>query len=157
MPPLILILNNIRSAYNVGAIFRTADAVGVKEIYLVGYTPAPLDRFGRPVKQIAKTALGAEQTIPWTKAATVGEVIVKLQAAGYRIIALEQSVQSADYRQVKLIGPTAVILGNEVDGLPAQLLKDCDVVAQIAMRGKKESLNVSVAAGIFLFALTADN
>ena len=149
--PTSLILHNIRSAYNVGAIFRTADAVGVSKIYLVGYTPAPLDRFGRPRKDIAKAALGAEKTIPWDHTARIGEVFKKLKKEKTKIIAIEQSSRSVDYKKFKLTAPTAFLLGNEVEGLSKNLLKQCDTTIEIPMRGKKESLNVSVAAGVVLF------
>lgn len=148
-----LILHNLRSAHNVGAIFRTADAAGVRKIYLTGYTPAPLDRFARPNKEIAKTALGAAETIPWKKVADLNSLLYHLKSGTYKLIALEQSPRSVDYKKVKLAGLTAVILGNEVSGLSKRILDKCDIVAEIPMRGEKESLNVSVACGIFLFRL----
>lgn len=150
---MILILHNIRSSHNVGSIFRTADAAGVAKIYLVGYTPAPTDRFGRLVKEIAKTALGAEKSVPWEKYSRISPLFTKFLASSFQLLALEQSAKSIDYRTIKLSGPTAVILGNEVRGLPKKILDQCDLVAEIPMHGKKESLNVSVAAGIFLFRL----
>lgn len=148
-----LILHNIRSAYNVGAIFRTADAVGISKIYLTGYTPAPLDRFGRSRKDIAKAALGAEKTIPWEHFARIGEVFKKLKKEKTKIVAIEQSPPSIDYKKFKLAGPTAFLLGNEVEGLSKSLIKQCDAAIEIPMRGKKESLNVSVAAGVVLFGV----
>ena len=130
----VLILPDIRSTYNVGAIFRTADAVGISKIYLVGITPAPLDRFGKVRSDIAKSALGAEQTVN-------------------TIIAIEQSERAVDYKKVRLSGPTAFILGNEVTGISQSVLAKCDVIAEIPMHGMKESLNVSVATGIALFRM----
>lgn len=150
---VVLVLVDIRSAHNVGSIFRTADAAGVRKIYLTGYTPAPLDRFGRPVKEIAKTALGAEQSVAWEKVGEINEFLKTLKDEQFKIIALEQAENSVDYKQVKITGPTAIVLGNEVGGLPPAILKLCDLVAEIPMRGQKESLNVAVAAGIFLFRL----
>jgi tRNA G18 (ribose-2'-O)-methylase SpoU len=150
---ICLILDNIRSSHNVGSIFRTADAAGVAKIYLTGYTPAPTDRFGRVNKEIAKTALGAERAIAWEKVGDISVLISKLKAEGYKIIALEQAENSISYREVKLTGPTVVIVGNEVKGISEEILKQCDVVAEIPMRGSKESLNVAVASGIFLFHL----
>ncbi len=150
---IILVLVDIRSAHNVGALFRTADAAGVEKIYLVGYTPAPRDRFGRPVKEIAKTALGAERIVAWERVKEAGEIISKLKKTNIKIIALEQSEQSVDYKTIKLTGSTAIILGNEVVGLPPEILDQCDTIAEIPMRGQKESLNVAVAAGILLFCL----
>jgi len=148
-----LILHNLRSAHNVGSIFRTADAVGVGKIYLTGYTPAPRDRFGRPNKEIAKTALGAEQYVAWEKLSSLGKLLERLMASSFQLIALEQAKNSVDYRQVKLTGSVAVIVGNEVRGLSKQVLARCDTIAEIPMRGKKESLNVAIATGIFLFSV----
>lgn len=149
--PVSLILHDIRSSHNVGSIFRTADAVGVSKIYLSGYTPAPTDKFGRANKEIAKTALGAEQTIEWEKNENVWELIKKLKTDNQQLIALEQSSDSIDYKKVKINGAIAIILGNEVEGIAPEILKQCDLVAEIPMRGKKESLNVAVAAGVALF------
>ncbi len=97
---IALILWNIRSAQNVGSIFRTADAVGVNKVYLVGYTPTPIDKFGRTRKDIAKTALGAEKTIAWEQFATFSSLLKKI--GDHRIIAIEQSPKSVDYRDVKV-------------------------------------------------------
>ena len=149
----ILILHDIRSKINVGSIFRTADAVGVTKIYLTGYTPAPTDRFGRPVQEIAKSALGAELTIPWEKKKDSKSVIKKLKAENFSIIAVEQSKRSVDYKKVKVKNNTVIILWNEVDGAPKNILKMCDIVAEIPMRGEKESLNVSVAFGVAIFRI----
>lgn len=146
-----LLLHNIRSVYNVGAIFRTADAVGVTKIFLTGYTPTPLDRFGRERGDFAKSALGAEKTIPWTYAKTPTFVLSKASREGFEIIALEQDASSVDYKKVKPQLKALVIVGNEVAGISSVLLKKADVIAEIPMRGKKESLNVSVSTGIVLF------
>ena len=153
LPNLNLILHNIRSAHNVGSIFRTADAAGVSKIYLIGYTPAPRDKFERANKEIAKTALGAEQSVKWKKVENVQDQISKLKQEGYKILALEQAENSVDYREAKLAGKTALILGNEVSGIESEILAECDQIIEISMRGEKESLNVSVAAGIALFRL----
>ena len=150
---VVLILVDIRSAHNVGSIFRPADAAGISKIYLVGYTPAPLDRFGRIVKEIAKTALGAEKSVEWKKVSEIEELFKNLKAKDFRIMALEQAANSVDYKKVKIKESSAIILGNEVGGLSAEILNQCDIVAEIPMRGQKESLNVAVAAGIFLFRL----
>ncbi len=149
----ILILDSLRSAQNVGSLFRTADAVGISKIYLVGITPLPVDQFNRPQKEIAKTALGAEQTLPWTHAKTIAPLLKKLKKDGYTIIAIEQSKNSVDYKKVTTKGNVAFLLGNEVDGVSSKTLALCDVVAEIPMNGKKESLNVSVAGGIALFRM----
>ncbi|MEK7585495.1 MAG: RNA methyltransferase [Patescibacteria group bacterium] len=149
---IVLILHNVRSAHNVGAIFRTAEAAGVNQIYLTGYTPAPLDRFDRPNKELAKTALGAEKILEWQSVEKINNLFNKLLASGFQLIALEQSKNSIKYKKVKLAGPTAIIVGNEVTGLSPAILKRCDVIAEIPMYGRKESLNVAVATGIFLFS-----
>ncbi len=148
-----LILHNIRSTYNVGAIFRTADAVGVSKIYLTGYTPTPKDQWGRDRKDIAKTALGAEKSVLWECKKSVRAVIEKLKKEKVFIVALEQAENSVDYRKVKQHPKIALIVGNEVKGISKQTLSLCDVIAEIPMSGKKESLNVSVSAGVALFQL----
>lgn len=146
-----LILYNLRSAHNVGSIFRTADAIGVSKIYLIGYTPSPTDQFGRVNKEIAKTALGAEKTIEWESVEDIFALLKQLRASGCQLLALEQSPNSIDYKKVKLEEEVAIILGKEVEGIEPEILKECDVVAEIPMRGGKESLNVSVSAGVALF------
>lgn len=149
----ILILPDIRSAINVGAIFRTADAVGIDKIYLTGFTPRPTDKFGRIQKDIAKSALGAELIVKWEYKKSLPVVISKLKQEGFQIIAIEQDDKSIDYRKVKTKNPTAIILGGEVKGLSKNVLDKCDVIAEIPMHGKKESLNVSVACGVALFRM----
>ena len=148
---ILMILHDIRSVHNVGAIWRTAEAAGVSKIFLTGYTPAPVDRFGLERKDVAKTALGAEKIIPWETRKNINGLIKELKEKKFTIVAVEQSPKSIDYKKVKIKNKTAIILGNEVTGLPANILKNCDIVAEIPMKGKKESLNVAVAAGIFLF------
>lgn len=150
---VVLILHNVRSTHNVGSIFRTADAAGVSKIYLAGQTPSPIDRFGRERKDVAKVALGAEKTIPWEYAKTTGGLISKLKKKGYGIVALEQDSRSKSYKDFKIKKPTVLILGSEVEDISRALLQKCDAIIEIPMKGKKESLNVSVAAGIALFAL----
>ena len=149
----ILILPDIRSAINVGAIFRTADAVGISKIYLVGYTPRPTDKFGRIQKDIGKSALGAENFVPWEYEESIFPLLKKLKKQGYQIVAIEQDKKAIDYRKIKIVDKVAVIMGPEVLGLDKKILKKCDVVAMIPMYGKKESLNVSVACGVALFRI----
>ncbi len=162
MKKIFLILHNIRSLHNVGAIFRTAEGLGVKKIYLTGYTPEPFDIFGPPAgglrKDFAKTALGAEKYISWEKIKNIFSLINRLKKEKIQIIALEQSKNSLDLKKFSLGNRVpklgiALILGNEVSGIPKSVLKKCDKIIEIPMRGKKESLNVSVAAGIAVYAL----
>jgi tRNA G18 (ribose-2'-O)-methylase SpoU len=151
----IIILYNIRSVENVGAIFRTADAAGIDKIYLTGYTPCPLDRFGRKRRDLAKSALGAEEFVPWEQKKSIHSLLTKLKKEGYQIIAIEQDKKSIDYKKVKLKQKNAFMVGEEVAGIPKNILSKGDVIAEIPMKGKKESLNVSVAFGIALFRICA--
>ena len=149
---MIVILDNIRSVYNVGSIFRTCDAAGVQKLYLCGTTPTPIDRFGRARKDLAKVALGAEQTVPWEYIAETTEAVRRVRGEGARVVAVEQAERALDYRKVDPIGPTAFVFGNEVDGVSPEALAQCDAVVEIPMYGQKESLNVAVTVGIILFA-----
>lgn len=146
-----LILENIRSAYNVGAIFRTADGAGVSKIFLVGYTPTPLDRFGRIQQEIEKTSLGASEVIPWEQHQLSRGVIDKLKAEGVEVVAVEQSANAKPLREFNVPEKVVYILGNEVDGVSAETALASDTIVEIPMLGTKESLNVSVAAGIVLY------
>lgn len=147
-----VLLHNVRSTHNVGSIFRTADGAGVSKMYLSGYTSTPLDRFGRAQKDIAKTALGAETFLPWEYQKSPTAIISKLKKEGWHIVAVEQDAKSIDYRTFKIKKPTLFIFGNEVGGISKALRAKCDRLIEIPMHGKKESLNVSVAAGIVLFS-----
>ena len=147
----ILILPDIRSAVNIGAMFRTADVVGINKIFLTGYTPRPTDKFGRIQKDIAKSALGAETWIEWEYKKTLIPLIISLKKEGYIIIAIEQDKKAIDYRKIKAPNKVAFILGSEVQGLSRNILNRCDKIMYIPMYGKKESLNVSVACGVALF------
>lgn len=149
----VLILHDIRSSENVGAMFRTADAAGISKIYLTGYTPDPVDRFGRDRKDIAKSALGAEKMIAWEHVESVEILLKKLREEDFFIIAIEQDETSQDYKKIMLSGKTVFIMGNEVQGIPKEILTMCDAIAEIPMKGKKESLNVSVALGVALFRM----
>lgn len=138
-----------------GSIFRTADAAGVSKIILSGYTPGPIDRFKLPRKDFAKVSLGAEKTIFWSQTKTLAQAIRQLKKENYFVAAVEQDKRSTslfDFKAPK-DKPLALVLGNEVRGISKQGLALCDAVVEIPMRGKKESLNVSVAAGIALFTL----
>jgi len=144
-----LILHNIRSAYNVGSIFRTADAAGVNKIYLCGYTPTPAER------KVAKTALGAEQIVPWEQHKQSGRLLKQLRADGIWLIALEQAGKSENLFQYKppKNKSVAIIVGHERRGLSKKVLAHADAMVEIPMHGKKESLNVSVAVGIALYQI----
>ena len=150
MPKIAILLHDIRSIHNVGSIFRTSDAFGVAKIYLSGYSPLPVDRFGRARADLAKVALGAEQTVPWEHVDSPLDLIKKLKKEKYEIVALEQAGGAVDYKDFKIKKNTLVIFGNEVGGVSKEILDASDAIAEIPMKGKKESLNVSVAAGIFL-------
>jgi 23S rRNA (guanosine2251-2'-O)-methyltransferase len=157
----ILILDNLRSAHNVGTILRTADGAGWPVIYLCGSTPAPhLPGDPRPpyaqdraAKEIAKTALGAEQELDLYYAVDTVSVITRLRQDGCLIIGLEQSPKSISLDDVPTTEKMAVIVGNEVQGVSEEVLKLCDVILELPMRGRKESLNVAVAAGIAMYRL----
>ena len=148
---IAVLLHNVRSAHNVGSIFRTADAAGVLHIYLSGYTPSPIDRFGRTRKEIAKTALGAERMIQWSRVLNLSKTLSHLKQEGWNIIGVEQDARARDYRSLSIKKPAVFVFGNEVRGLSEPLRALCDELVEIPMRGKKESLNVSVTAGIILF------
>lgn len=147
-----VLLHNIRSAHNVGSIFRTSDAAGVTKVYLSGYTPAPVDRFGIARKDISKVALGAEKFLPWEYQKNPYAIIASLRKEGWRIVGVEQDKRAIDYRKLRSKRPVLFILGNEVRGISPALRNKCDDLIEIPMHGKKESLNVSVAAGIILFS-----
>ena len=150
---IVLILHNIRSIQNVGSLFRTADAIGVREIILSGYTGVPLDRYGRERLDFAKTALGAQHSVSWRYAKTLGRVLTQLKGEGFSIVGVEQDNRAVHYKKFKAPSKTALILGNEVRGLSPALRRRCDFLVEIPMRGKKESLNVAVAGGIVLYGL----
>jgi len=150
---IVVVLDNIRSVLNTGAIFRTSDAAGIMKIYLCGCTPTPIDRFNRSRKDFAKTALGAEKAVAWEYKKTTTEVLRELKKKGFEMVAIEQSPKSQDYKKIKIKNKTAIILGNEVLGVSVTVLKQTDIIAEIPMLGEKESLNVSVAYGIVLFRL----
>lgn len=149
----VLILPDIRSAINIGAMFRTADAVGISKIYLTGFSPRPTDKFGRTQKDIAKSALGAEKWIAWEYKKNLIPLINFLKKNGYMVIAIEQDKRAIDYRKIKIIKKVAIIMGSEVTGLNQNVLNKCDFIAEIPMHGQKESLNVSVACGVALFTI----
>lgn len=144
----VLILPNIRSAHNVGAIFRTADGAGVDKIYLTGYTPRP------PHPRLDKVSLGAEKSVPWEGVAQAGRLVKKLKFEGYKIVALEQTKNSVNIYKWTPVFPLALIVGNEKTGVSKSLLNLCDTAVELPMLGKKKSLNVSVAVGVAMYQVT---
>ncbi len=146
-----IILNNVRSAHNVGSIFRTADGAGVTKIFLAGYTPAPVDRFGRTNEEIKKTSLGATDFVAWETVEDSDALFKKLKKKGVSLVAVEQKPYAVDYRSYVPRGDVAYVFGNEIDGVPDKICTAADATIHIPLYGKKESLNVSVCAGIILF------
>ena len=146
---LVVILYNLRSAHNVGAIFRTADALQAEKIFLVGTTPMP-GQAGKSGRELAKTALGAENFVSWKYAKTLGILLKTLKKQGFQLVALEQDRHAQDIRKYNLPKnkKVALIVGYEIKGIPAGILRQCDKIIQIPMFGQKESLNVAVAFGV---------
>ena len=145
--PVTVLLDNVRSLYNVGAFFRTANAVRAAHIVLAGITPTPAD------PRIAKTALGAELSVPWTKPADAAAAIDDLRSHGYEIAAIETSLRAVDIFDWQPRFPLCVVFGHEVDGLAPALLERCDVHVRIPTLGTKRSINVATAGGVVLYEL----
>jgi len=137
-----IIAHNIRSLYNIGTIFRTADAMGVDQLFLTGYSGKP------PRKEISKVALGAEDSVPWQHYKNISYLIDKLRQQGVQIVALETGNESVDYLDFQAKFPLALIVGNEVSGLSPALMKKVDTTISLPMKGVKESLNVGVAMAV---------
>ncbi|TSC58735.1 MAG: tRNA/rRNA methyltransferase SpoU [Candidatus Peregrinibacteria bacterium Greene0416_62] len=144
---IILLAHNIRSLWNIGALFRSCDCFAVEKLILSGYTATP------PRREIAKTALGADEWIAWEKVEDLKSIIEQLRNVGWRIVGLEQSDRSIVLDEYVPHEKTCLIVGHEVLGVPEEILKLCDDVVHIPMLGKKKSLNVSVATGIALHQL----
>jgi 23S rRNA (guanosine2251-2'-O)-methyltransferase len=149
---MCVVLSDIRSAHNVGSIFRTSDGAGVQTVYLCGITPLPLDKFKRPQKEIAKTALGAEKDIVWKYYSSTLECIAELKKEGWQVVGVEQDERADSIHTRRRRLGVVYVFGNEVAGLTQEVRDACDALVYIPMHGKKESLNVSVCAGIVLFA-----
>ncbi|OLY92585.1 RNA methyltransferase [Cnuella takakiae] len=145
--PIIAVLENVRSAYNVGSFFRTADAFRLEGIYLVGYTAFP------PHKEIKKTALGAEDTVHWKHFKTTAEALEDLRGLSYAIFAIEQAEGSQQLQHFEGGEKVAVVFGNEVTGVEQDTIKACDGCIEIPQLGMKHSLNVATAGGIVLWEL----
>jgi tRNA G18 (ribose-2'-O)-methylase SpoU len=140
--PVVAVLDNIRSRNNVGSIFRSADAFRLTGLALCGYTPTP------PHRDIRKTALGAEDAVPWSYFDTTTDALAHLRAQGYTLVALEHTSTSQNIHSWQPTGPIALLLGNEVEGAEQTALDACDLALEIPQFGTKHSLNVGVAAGI---------
>lgn len=150
----IVIIDNVRSAHNVGSIFRTCDGAGVKLIILVGYTPSPVDRFGREQPEIKKTSLGASTIVPFETKENGPDIAAKVQELkreGFTIVAVEQVPTAVSLYDFSVPEKVVYIVGNEITGVSKELLGVSDVVVEIPMLGRKESLNVGVTTGIILF------
>lgn len=143
------ILHNIRSIHNVGSIFRTADGLGVDKLFLSGYTPELIDRFGRKRQAFEKVALGAGETVDWESTDNTSDLIGKLQNNGWAVYACEptDSAMSVDTFQPDS-QQVCLTFGNEVEGLPTEIINQCHQTIKVPMQGEKSSLNVSVAFGI---------
>ena len=145
--PVSILLDNVRSMYNVGAFFRTADAAGVEKLYLCGITSHP------PKKAISKTALGAEERAAWEHAWDPLPLVAKLRARGYEIAAVETSVHAVDLFDWKPLFPVCLIFGHEVEGIRPAIAENCDTHVRIPMLGVKHSLNVATAGGVAIYEL----
>ncbi len=148
----VLVLDNIRSVENVGSIFRTAEGLGVRKVYLIGTTPTPLDRFGRKRSDMAKVALGAEEMLDWEYSTDIVGVLEELKSQDFKIISLEQDPKAKKLIS-EVVDKLCLVVGNEVDGVSKEALNLSDEIVEIEMRGEKESLNVSVSTGIALYQL----
>jgi tRNA G18 (ribose-2'-O)-methylase SpoU len=151
----IAILDNLRSVYNVGSIFRTANAVGIDKIILCGTTPTPLDNKGNKRKDFTKVALGAEETVAWEYREETRSTIEELKNENYFIISLEQNENSIDYKAIDIHDKEniAFVVGHEVDGITKDVLEVSDITVEIPMLGTKESLNVTIAFGVAAYRI----
>ena len=145
--PVAVILDNVRSLYNVGAFFRTADAVRAESIVLAGITPTPED------PRIAKTALGAERVVPWSASPDPAAAVDGLRARGFEIAAIETTLHAVDLFDWRPRFPVCVLFGHEVEGIAPALLERCDVHVRIPALGTKGSINVATAGGVVLYEL----
>lgn len=146
-PPVTVVLHDVRSLYNVGAFFRTADGAGVRAVVLSGITARP------PRKEIAKTALGAEECVPWTGVDDLPAWMRDWAAAGGQLAAVETTAAAVDLHAWTPQWPVAVLFGHEVDGLPPAVVAACHVQVRVPMLGSKQSLNVATAGGVVMYEL----
>lgn len=143
--PLVVVLDNIRSAHNVGSIFRTADAMAISKVYLCGITPQP------PSREITKTAIGATESVDWEYIESTADLLKHLNEKGYTTIAIEQTDASIELMSYDIgKGPYTIVLGNEVDGVSSEALEQCKSAIELNQYGTKHSLNVSVCGGIVI-------
>lgn len=143
--PLVVVLDNIRSLNNIGSVFRTADAFRVESVFLCGITACP------PHRDIHKTALGATESVDWRYFENTTDAIIFLKENNFQIIGIEQTDNSVGLQDYVPEGKTAIILGNEVEGVDVEALKLCDFTVEIPQEGTKHSLNISVCAGIVIW------
>lgn len=144
---IYVVVENVRSLFNVGAIFRSADGAGASGVILTGFTGSP------PRREISRVALGADESVPWTYYSETAEAIKDLREHRISVVALESTEDSIDYREAIFDFPVAFVIGHEVEGVVSSTIAACDFAIHIPMMGKKTSLNVSVAAGIALYGL----
>ena len=148
--PIVVVAHDIRSAHNVGSIFRTADSAGLAEVVLSGFSPGP-DHRG-----VVKSALGAEQSVPWRRFKTLAEALDHLRREGLTVAALERTDDAIDPSDIPAGGfPLALVLGNEVHGVEPETLAEADMIVGLPQYGVKASLNVSVAFGVAAYGLVA--
>ena len=147
--PIVAVIENVRSMHNVGSIFRSSDGARIEQLILSGFTPVP------PRPEISKTALGATESVPWTYTKNSVKKINELKQSGYTIYTVEQTTESKVYTEIEYNFPLCFIMGNEVDGVSDELVKQTDYAIEIPMLGLKHSLNVSVAYGIVLYNMLA--
>jgi tRNA G18 (ribose-2'-O)-methylase SpoU len=143
--PFVVVLNNIRSLYNVGSIFRSSDGAGVGKVWICGITGHP------PNNMIAKTALDAQDHVPWEYREDIHSLLKELKADGYQIVMLEQTQESCSYEDFKPHAPVCLVIGNEIEGVMQDVSSYCDAAIEIEMAGIKNSLNVAVAFGIIAY------
>ncbi len=144
---IYVVLDNIKSMYNVGAIFRTSEAIKAKKIYLCGITATP------PRREIYKVSMGAVEHVDWEYAKNTSDVLKKIKKEGVHVVALEQTDKSIDYKKAKYQKPIAIVLGHEGKGISKEVLKECDLAVEIPMLGRANSLNVATSAGIIMYEI----
>ncbi len=145
--PVRVVLDNLRSAFNVGSIFRTSDAARVEHLHLCGITPTP------PHRQLARTSLGATRHVPWSSHPDAAAVVRALAARGHQIVALEITPEAESYLDAPLQSPLALVLGHEVLGISGATLAEADRIVRIPMFGVKNSINVATSYGIVIFEI----